>query len=191
MRCFTGFYVVILMVLFPLFIQSEEIANYAGCDVCNGAIHLTMKETKDLLGLEGVIATLKLPLPNSKKVKIDLDGKLENGTKDSAYDGYEIEIWGSEIFFIKDLRDESVIQMLTSRGQLPSSDNMQSYKPHIFLDAGHTHGIDLKDSVDVAWKKMRHTNIYKWVGEAENKDEWLLLLREKIFQAMEIMNKAK
>lgn len=180
---------VLMGVVFPLGVSGEEIANYAGCEVCEGAIHLTIGETKDLMGFEGTMATLKILLPTDKIIKIDLDGKLENGTKETPDEGYEIRIWGDEIFFIQDLRDESVIQMITSRAQISTTGDTEGYQPHIYLDAGHDHGILLTDSVDVAWKKLKQTRIYEWVGKAENKKEWLPLLRKKIIFAMELMGK--
>lgn len=191
MKCVKGMVSMILMMLMPLMVSGEEIANYANCDVCEGAIHLTIAETKELLGFEGAVVTMKIPLPTDKKVKIDLDGRLKNGTKDTPDDGYEIKIWGSEIFFIQDLRDKSTIQMITSRAQLSDSGETKDYQPHIYLDAGHQYDIKLTDKVDAAWEKFKYTHIYQWVGKTENKKEWLLLLKGKIFQAMDLINKAE
>jgi len=186
MKGIKGFCVAVLVVLLPVLVSSEEISNYAKCDVCDGAIHLTVQETVDLLGFEGVMAIRKMPVTETKSVSIDLDGQLKNGTT-TTDEGYEIKIWGSEVFYIKDLRDQSTIQMITTRKQASNFDDMQSYQPHIYLYGGHDHSIELSDTVDVAWKKMKQTRIYQWVGKSDNKGEWLINLQKKIFQAIELM----
>lgn len=178
---------VFAVLLLPVLVSGEEIGNYANCDVCNGAIHLTVSETIDLLGFEGTMMIRKIPGAEDRNIKIDLDGQLKNGTTNMPDDGYEIKIWGSEVFYIKDLRDQSTIQMITSRNQSSNSDDIQAYQPNIYLIGGHDHSIELTDSVDEAWKKMKKTRIYQWVGKADNKQEWLMNLRKKIFQAVELL----
>lgn len=185
MKCLIRFCVVFFICMGTWAAQAEDIANYAGCDVCDGAIHLEGAQAKNVLALAGMLAIPRLPIPDYNTIKIDLDGKLPQGGADTPDQGYEIKIWGSRVLYIKDLRDNSFIQVVTSRGVYTGPETINQYQPHIFLSAGHEHTIDLKDSVDLAWQKLGHTNIYKWVGDEKDKKAWLVQLGKKIFWAME------
>ncbi len=182
-------YTIILFTLFSLTAYAEENSNYADCDVCHGSIHLTIPETRGLLGIKGANTIKKLPLPYKRQIKIDLDRILINGTKDTPNEGYEIMIWGSVNFIIKSLVDRSSIFMVTSRRQLSNYEESHDhvYQPHIYLSSGHDDEIALDDSIEIAWEKMKFSKIYQWVGKADTKEEWLNLLGGKILQSMELV----
>jgi len=181
------FYLVVYLVFLCSSSFAEEVSNYADCDVCHGAIHFSAMEAKALLGIKGLM--LSAHIPQHTVVKIDLDGILKNGSKDTPDDGYEIQVWGQEIIYIKDLRDRSLIQVVTSSQSAAAIDSMAQYNPQIYLESSRDDEIELTDSIDIAWIKMKHSNIYQWVGDAKNKDEWLGHLRTKIFLAMEMLGK--
>lgn len=185
MRWIKALFIVVCLISFCALSFAEENANYADCDVCHGAIYFPPIETKALLGIEGI--RLAAEILEFKVIKIDLDGVLANGSKDTPDNGFEIQIWGREILYIKDLRDHSLILVVTS-GQGTSAADAQ-YTQRIYLESAGNDEIELTDSIDVAWIKMKHTNIYQWVGNTKNKDEWLALLKIKIFLAMEMLGK--
>lgn len=172
MKQFAIMMVLVLGICFPAL--AEDVSNYSGCDVCHGAIHFAPAETRTILGAElmgRIVAS-----PRGRVVKIDLDGMMKNGSEDSPDSGYEIMAWwNANIFFVKDLRDHSLVQVVMGQG----ADYM-----HLYLESGGENEIDLKDSVGQAWEKMKYSGIYQWVSATEDTGIWLKRLREKLGQVI-------
>ncbi len=149
---------------------AEDISNYSGCDVCHGAIHFTPAETRTILGAQ-LMARI-VASPRNRVVKIDLDGMLKRGSADTPDSGYEIKTWwNANVFFVRDLRDRSLVQIVTGQG----AEDMQLY-----LESGGDNEIDLKDSVGQAWERMKYSGIYQWVSTTEDTGIWVKLLGEKL-----------
>jgi len=182
--------VLFLGVYLPLLAIAEDISNYSDCDVCHGAIHFGQKDTAGFLDKNLYMEALK-GIAKGKVLKIDLDGVLINGTADTPDEGYELKIWGKNVFFIQELRDKSLVQVVWLPGDTENGEQDEGYHLDIYMEPGHDLEIDLKDSVDEAWKKMRFTQIYRWVGKTSDKEKWKILLGEKILDAAKQLQSAQ
>ena len=167
-------------------LHAEDNKNYADCEVCRGGIHYGPEEAKEILG-QGCFDLFVQLTDQSKTVKLDLDGVLKNGSREKPDTGYEIKVWGADPFYIKDLRDGSMI-LISSRvedfGLTPTFDN---WKPEIYLYAAKSDGIDLKDPMDVAWEKMKTSAVYYWVVSKDENIEWEALLKDRILKMLTLM----
>ena len=177
-NCFLKLVLVMCMILFSITGFCEDITNYAECDVCYGSIHLDPLETKKIFGQDGL--RYLSDLPDKSVVKIDLDGMMEPGNLSSADAEFELKIWVVEdLLFIKDIKDGSLIQMTgTNSGSV-----------HLYLESSKENEIELQDSVDDAWIKMKTSNIYSWIGLIENKQDWYEAFRKKILSVCQILKK--
>jgi hypothetical protein len=177
-----------LIALFlPIFsLYAEDNKNYANCDICHGGIHYGPEEAKEILGKEcfDLIALLRDQL---KTVKIDLDGDLKNGSRETPDTGYEIKAWGADPFYIEDLRDGSIILISSQTADLGQASTFGSWWPEIYLYASESDEIDLKDSMDVAWEKMKSSAIYFWVMSENENMEWNGLLKARMLKVLKLI----
>jgi hypothetical protein len=166
-------------------VYAEDIKNYSDCDVCTGAIHYGTEETRKIMGYMGF--QLASRLKKEKVVRIDMDGVLINGSEKDPDTGYEIKIWGTDILFIKNITDGSLIQIVTDHLNTSRGSSFDDWKPEIYLESGSSQAISLEDSLEVAWSKMIASNIYRWVATGKDSVNWPELLKKKILEAMQLM----
>ena len=62
-----------------------------------------------------------------------------------------------------------------------------SWWPEIYLYAAKSDEIDLKDSMDVAWEKMKTSAVYYWVASKDENIEWEVLLKTRILKMLMLM----
>jgi len=150
------------MIFYFSSVLGEDISNYSGCDVCEGAIHYGYAEARGIIGPEGM--KLIAMLPKRPSVKIDLDGVRKPGSTNDPDAGFEIYAWGRDVIFIKHLYDESKIYIVADR-QNASHGKFSEWYPEIYMETSHDNSIHLKDSVEKAWKKMKSSMIYEWMTQ--------------------------
>jgi hypothetical protein len=180
--------VLILMALFffasPL--DAEDNKNYADCEVCHGGIHYGPEEAKEILGKE-CFDLFVLLADNQKTIKLDLDGVLKNGSGEKPDTGYELKIWGASPFFVKDLRDGSIILISNRVEDSSRALIFDNWKPEIYLYAAKSDNIDLEDSMDVAWEKMKTSAVYQWVISEGGGMEWEEVLKARMIKMLTLM----
>jgi hypothetical protein len=176
--------IVTLLSVVPL--HAEDNSNYADCDICHGGIHYGPKEAKEILGQECFDLLVQLT-DRSKTIKLDFDGVLENGSREDPDTEYELKVWGVDPFYIKDLRDGSIILISSQTKDLGQASTFNSWWPEIYLYAAKSDEIDLKDAMDVAWEKMEMSAVYHWVISEDESMEWEALLRGRIMKMLALM----
>lgn len=167
-------------------LHAEDNKNYADCDVCRGGIHYGPDEAKVILEKECLDLFVLLE-DAAKTIKLDLDGVLKTGSKDTPDSGYEIKIWGVSPFFIKDLRDGSMILITNSVNDPARGPTMENWKPEIYLYASKSNEIDLKDSMDIAWEKIKSSGIYFWISSENEGNQWNASFKKKILETLKLM----
>ena len=166
-------------------VHAEDIKNYSDCDVCTGAIHYGTEEARKIMGHSGF--RLASRLKQEKVVRVDMDGVLVNGSEKDPDKGYEIKIWGTDILFIKNIVDGSLIQIVTDRLNAGRGKSFDNWKPEIYLESGSSQPISLEDPLETAWDKMKASGIYRWTATGKDKAVWSVLLKKKITEAMQLM----
>jgi len=178
---------ILIPLLIPGFLIAETIGNYAGCKVCHGSIYYTAIESIEILGAKGYAYISELRGSNSKVKKIDLDGLLKSGSLKTPDQGYELRIWwGNEVFYIKDLIDGSLIEIYADHKTTLKADGYKTWQPKIYISSLKAEKIDLKDTMDIAWQKVKKSGIYFWVSDGNKKGEWKDQLSNKILQSFEL-----
>lgn len=176
----------LIAILAASFAYAEDIQTYGSCDICPGQIHYGPDEAKEILGPEGPKLVSKLT--KHKALKIDLDGVLKNGSQEDSDKGYELVISsGQSVIDIKDIHDKSYLLIVTDHFRARQTEAVDSWRPEIYLQSRLSDRINRDDSLTVAWGKFEKSNIYQWVGLAEEKTDWRPLLRVKVLQAIKLM----
>lgn len=161
------------MILWGTVASAEDIKNDSGCDVCDGAIHYGPDETIKIFGDEIHQKINDMWWQGQKSVWIDLDGVFKNTETPGDESAFELKIYGSVLkVFIESLMDGSVMELVVNNVEEVEEDAPQNasipWLPEIYLYAGHTEPIDLSDSLDVAWRKMKERHIYEWAGRGKD-----------------------
>ncbi|MBI5559632.1 MAG: hypothetical protein HY885_18570 [Deltaproteobacteria bacterium] len=178
------FIAAVMSIFAPGAILAEEIKNFSDCDTCQGGIHYGANEARKIVGAEGYQA-IQVLRKSQKRVKIDLDGAMALGSENDADTGYEITIWGFDPVFIKSLRDDSSIQLVTDAVRAQNPEQTVNWSPEVYLYAQEADEIHMKDSVSVGWEKMRASHIYQWIISGEEKpDDIKACLHSKIIYAL-------
>ncbi len=168
--------------------HAENISNYSGCDVCEGAVHLDGGETKALLGTRGRELVSALQSDGLKHIRIDVDGVLKSSRDPDATEGFEIIVYGSmHSIILKSLLDGSLIQFITDKGNELLVGAQDNWQPHLYIQSADGEAIHLEDTVETGWKKFSESAIYDWVLSGRGQAAFEARLREKICQALVLL----
>ncbi len=160
-------------------VHAQDIANYSDCDVCPGTIHYGPEEVEALIGKETLSMIGKIAYGEEGKIQkrvllIDLDGVRTHGDGKSDPAGYELKVQATRresldttVIYIWDLRDDSYIQLAGE-----STPNPPFWKADLYLQAGEDQKIELADSADIAWAKLKESHIHKWVMDGAKEPSW-------------------
>lgn len=188
---------IIFIIFFTSYTSSaENVSNYGNCKVCAGGIHYSSNDVREILGEKGFALVSRLGIFSGKKIRIDLDGALQPGSKDDNDMRYELEIFGSQNnLVVKDIRDESYIQLVTDYSAARTADNLNKWNPEIYVFSSVWDEINLSDPPPTAWKKVKKSNIHQWIisGGASGGDErtWKLSLRKRLLYVLKLMDNKK
>ena len=172
-------------------VVAEENKNDSGCDVCPGAVYFSPEESTEILGDEIRAWALEWWWQGQRSVWIDLDGVLKNAEAPENETHFELQIYGMpDRIFIKSLLDNSVLELvcyaIESKAAVAAGGSA-AWSPEIYLFAGHDGQIDLEDSLDEAWRKIRETHIYQWVSRGKDLRETPGEMKARVFRAMQAL----
>lgn len=166
-------FILAAMMAWGTFGAAEDIQNDSGCDVCDGAIHYGPDETREIFGDEIREKINEMRWQGQKNVWIDLDGVWKNTESPENESHFELKIYGTILkVFVKSLMDGSVVELVLNTVEETGDDTTASlsrtWNPEIYFYAGHAEPIDLSDSVDAAWKKIKERHVYQWIGRGKD-----------------------
>lgn len=185
-------FILVAMMAWGTIAAAEDIANDSGCDVCAGAIHFGPEETRKIFGDEIREKINSFGWQGQKCVWVDLDGALKNTETPKDESLFEIKIYGTVLtVFIKSLIDGSVMELIVNNVEEVKDDApaemIIAWYPEIYLYAGDSQPINLTDSLDVAWSKLKERHVFQWAGRGKdvrvNPEE----LRKQIMTALKTL----
>lgn len=181
-RSFLHIIILLGVLLLPSSVLGEDISNYSECDVCHGSIHLNPIETKLLLGEEGRKFVQSLG-EKQVVIKVDAHGKLAPASAETPNKEYEMLVWvGGSALFIKDTRDDSLIQLVLDKSG--ASQGLEMWQPHIYAESGKVDEIVLTDTVATGWSKFSSSSLAQWLGKKGNTGIGQDEIRNGIVKAM-------
>jgi hypothetical protein len=165
---------------------AENIKSYSDCDVCPGSIHYGPDEACKLLGEEGF--GLITQLKQFDRITVNLDEVLSSNQADNPDKAYAVMLHGdSLVIYLQDSIDKSSIQLVTGYFRARQTDSAAAWQPEIYVGSSKANPVELSDSVDAAWNKIRESNIYQWVMANGDDVRWTDALRNRLLQALKIL----
>lgn len=165
----------------------EDIKSYSDCDICPGTLHYGPDEARTILGPEGLIGITRFN--EVGRISLDLPWTEPPAKNTAAPAGLRVVLSGdSRILYFKDPEDQSYIQIVTDCHRAHQMSISGAWHPEIYLQSGHDSRIEQTDSLDVAWIKLKQSNIYAWVM-ADGSAVWQEALKARVVQALELLNK--
>jgi hypothetical protein len=178
--------VVIVWGILAVLAYAEDIKSYSDCDVCPSSIHYGPDEARKLLGEEGfsLIARLK----QFERINVNVDEVLSSDQPGEPDKPYAIKLHGdSLIIYLQDSIDESYVQMVTDYLRVRQTGSRAGWQPEIYVGSSKANAVDLSDSVDVAWTKIKESNIYQWVIANDDNIPWTDALNKRLLEALKIL----
>ncbi|HNR14596.1 MAG TPA: hypothetical protein PKM59_14915 [Thermodesulfobacteriota bacterium] len=165
----------------------EDIKNYSDCEACPGNLHYGPDQARTILGQEGLLCIVRLKEFNRMSRSLPQTNPAAKNA--SAFAGLSIELSGnSAVLFLKDTEDQSYIQIVTDYLQVHQMGTPGAWSPEIYLQSSRDNRIELTDSLDNAWNKLKQSNIYAWVL-AGGDVTWEKALKARVLEALDLLNK--
>lgn len=165
---------------------NEDIHYNPNCRACPVNLRIAADAAHKTIGKEGVKMMRQLKEIGRKTIKIDMDGKLKNGTEKDPNTDYEILIIGSSIKInMNSLMDTSNIVVYTDIQNIPKDTDYSNWWPQIHLRPFEK--IKKYETTDTAWEKMQRSHVYTWVSPEKNIEKWKIELGKKISQVLELV----
>ncbi len=175
------------LVLAGTCVYAEDIANYSDCDVCPGTIHYGPDDARRLLGQQGF--DLITQLKQFDRITINLDEVLPSSPPKGPAKPCAVKLHGNAlVIYLQDAIDESYVQIVTDYPRAQQTGSLVEWLPEIYMQSAKANSIELTDSLDLAWDKMRESNIYRWVMAVNEDARWTEAMMNRLVQVLKILN---
>lgn len=146
----------------PFFAGAESLGTYNDCKPCPGNIVLEPSEVRPLLDTSGMGMIREFSPEEERTIKIDVDGTLPEGDKQSADEGYEIKIESRfGMFYIRGIQDGSYIHLFPDQAGAQNG-GFLGWNPEIFIKGGKDDLFNQWVEMETAWEAVQKGQAYRW-----------------------------